>query len=116
MAQMEQRDSFKSGFGFILSCVGSAVGIGAIWLFPYRVGEFGGAVFLIPFMLFTILLGLTGVIAEMAFGRSVKTGPIGAFRRGLQQRGQEWGKWLGFIPVLALLGLPWAMLLWWAGF
>ena len=34
MAQMEQRDSFKSRVGFILSCVGSAVGIGAIWLFP----------------------------------------------------------------------------------
>lgn len=105
MAQMEQRDSFKSRFGFILSCVGSAVGIGAIWLFPYRVGEFGGAVFLIPFMLFTILLGLTGVIAEMAFGRSVKTGPIGAFRKGLQQRNIEWGKWLGFIPVLGSFGL-----------
>lgn len=105
MAQTEQRDSFHSKRGFILSCVGSAVGIGAIWLFPYRVGEFGGAVFLIPFMVFTVLLGLTGVIAEMAFGRSMKTGPVGAFRNGLLQRGKKWGKWLGFIPVLGSFGL-----------
>lgn len=105
MSQTEQRDSFQSKRGFILSCVGSAVGIGAIWLFPYRVGEFGGAVFLIPFMIFTILLGLTGVIAEMAFGRSMKTGPIGTFRKGLAQRGQNWGKWLGYIPVLGSFGL-----------
>lgn len=105
MAQTEQRDSFQSKRGFILSCVGSAVGIGAIWLFPYRVGEFGGAVFLIPFMIFTVLLGLTGVIAEMAFGRSMKTGPIGTFRKGLEQRGQKWGKYLGYIPVLGSFGL-----------
>ncbi len=105
MAQMEQRDSFKSRVGFILSCVGSAVGIGAIWLFPYRVGEFGGAVFLIPFMLFTVLLGLTGVIAELTFGRAMRTGPIGAFKKGLQQRKKEWGKWLGIIPVFGSFGI-----------
>lgn len=102
---MEQRDSFQSKIGFILSCVGSAVGIGAIWLFPYRVGEFGGAVFLIPFMIFTVLLGLTGVIAEMTFGRAMKTGPLGSFKKGLQQRGWEWGKWLGIIPVLGSFGI-----------
>lgn len=105
MVQMEQRDSFKSRAGFILSCVGSAVGIGAIWLFPYRVGEFGGAVFLIPFMLFTVLLGLTGVIAEMTFGRAMRTGPLGAFKKGLQQRKKEWGKWLGIIPVFGSFGI-----------
>lgn len=102
---MEQRDSFQSKIGFILSCVGSAVGIGAIWLFPYRVGEFGGAVFLIPFMIFTILLGLTGVIAEMTFGRAMKTGPLGAFKKGLQQKNKEWGKILGIIPVLGSFGI-----------
>ena len=102
---MEQRDSFRTRLGFILSCVGSAVGIGAIWLFPYRVGEFGGAVFLIPFIVFTILLGFTGVIGEMTFGRAMKTGPLGAFKKGLEQRNKHFGKLLGIIPVLGSFGI-----------
>ena len=46
----EIRDSFTSKTGFILACIGSAVGMGNIWLFPYRVGQFGGAAFLIPYI------------------------------------------------------------------
>ena len=48
------RDGFKSKFGFILACIGSAVGMGNRWLFPYRVGEFGGAAFLIPYVIFIV--------------------------------------------------------------
>ena len=48
----ETRDSFTSKTGFILACIGSAVGMGNIWLFPYRVGQFGGAAFLIPYIIF----------------------------------------------------------------
>lgn len=48
------RDGFKSKFGFILACIGSAVGMGNIWLFPYRVGEFGGAAFFIPYVIFIV--------------------------------------------------------------
>ena len=48
------RDGFKSKFGFILACIGSAVGMGNIWLFPYSVGEFGGAAFLIPYVIFIV--------------------------------------------------------------
>ena len=49
MAHKEaKRDHFSSQFGFILACIGSAVGMGNIWLFPFRVGQFGGASFLIP--------------------------------------------------------------------
>lgn len=43
------RDSFRSKTGFIIACIGSAVGMGNIWLFPYRTGQFGGAAFLIPY-------------------------------------------------------------------
>ena len=116
MAQMEQRDSFKSRVGFILSCVGSAVGIGAIWLFPYRVGEFGGAVFLIPFMLFTVLLGLTGVIAEMTFGRAMRTGPLGAFKKGCSNAKKNGGNGWGLSPCSVHSELPWGTRLLWAGF
>ena len=48
----KKREGFKSNIGFILACIGSAVGMGNIWLFPYRAGEFGGAAFLIPYIFF----------------------------------------------------------------
>lgn len=66
---LTKRDSFTSNIGFILACVGSAVGMGNIWLFPYRIGQYGGAAFLIPYIIFIILLGSTGLMGEFAFGR-----------------------------------------------
>ena len=44
---MKKRESFNSRWGFILACIGSAVGMGNIWMFPYRVGQYGGAAFLL---------------------------------------------------------------------
>lgn len=79
------RDGFKSKFGFILACIGSAVGMGNIWMFPYRVGQFGGAAFLIPYFTFVLLIGFTGVIGEMTLGRSMGTGPLGAFEKLLNK-------------------------------
>ena len=64
----ENRDLFTSKAGFILACIGSAVGMGNIWLFPYRVGQFGGAAFLIPYFIFIFILGTTGLITEFSFG------------------------------------------------
>ena len=49
-------DKFNSKWGFIISCIGSSVGMANIWLFPYRAGEFGGAAFLIPYVIFVILI------------------------------------------------------------
>ena len=71
-----ERDGFKSRTGFILACIGSAVGMGNIWRFPYMVSAWGGMTFLIPYVLFVILIGSTGVIEEMALGRATKGGPI----------------------------------------
>ncbi|CAL7873391.1 sodium-dependent tryptophan transporter [Fusobacterium necrophorum subsp. funduliforme] len=101
----KKRDSFQNKIGFILACVGSAVGMGNIWLFPYRVGEFGGAAFLFPYLFFVLLLGLTGVSGEMAFGRAMKSGPLGAFRKALERRGKKYGDVLAFVPVLGSLGI-----------
>ena len=64
--------------GFILACIGSAVGMGNIWRFPYMVSDWGGMTFLIPYILFVILIASTGVIEEMALGRAAKGGPIKA--------------------------------------
>ena len=64
------RDRFKSRWGFIMACIGSAVGMGNIWLFPARVSANGGGAFLIPYFIFVILIGSTGVIGEMCLGRA----------------------------------------------
>ncbi len=103
--QNENRDQFKSKFGFILACVGSAVGMGNIWLFPYRVGQFGGAAFLIPYIIFVLLIGFTGVIGEMTLGRAMKTGPLGAYKKAFDKKGLKGGGIVGLIPTLASLAL-----------
>lgn len=103
--QKKERDSFNSRIGFVLACIGSAIGMGNIWLFPYRVGQYGGAAFLIPYFLFIAVIGFTGVIGEMSFGRAMRTGPLGAFRKASQMRGGNWGEWIGIIPVIGSLGI-----------
>ncbi len=99
------RDGFSSKSGFITACIGSAVGMGNIWLFSYRVGQFGGAAFLIPYFFFVIVIGLSGVIGEMSFGRAMKAGPLGAFTKAIQMRGKSGGSILGMIPVIGSLGI-----------
>lgn len=103
----ENRDSFSSKFGFILACIGSAVGMGNIWMFPYRTGQFGGAAFLIPYFLFLIILGYTGLMGEFAFGRMTQSGPIGAFEKAMEmkKKNKTVGTFLGAIPVLGAFGI-----------
>ncbi|MCT4631453.1 MAG: sodium-dependent transporter [Firmicutes bacterium] len=103
--EIEGRDTFNSKVGFILACIGSAVGMGNIWMFPYRVGQFGGAAFLLPYFFFIIVIGFTGVIGEMSFGRSMRTGPLGAFRKAFELRSNKNGGLLGLIPVAGSLAL-----------
>lgn len=107
--EKDTRGEFRTRLGYIIACVGSAVGMGNIWMFPYRTGEFGGSAFLIAYFIFVILLGFSGVIGEMAFGRSVKCGPIGAFTKAMEMRfgpkGRIPGKIIGMIPVLGSLGI-----------
>lgn len=101
----ESRDSFQSRFGFILACIGSAVGMGCIWLFPYRVGQYGGFAFLVPFLIFVVALGFCGVMGEMAFGRAMRTGPVGAFRKATERRGSKLGGVLGLLPLIGSTGV-----------
>lgn len=101
------RDSFRSRRGFIIACIGSAVGMGNIWLFPARVSEFGGAAFLIPYFICVIVIGFTGVVGEMAFGRAMGAGPMGAFGAATEKagKGRTPGELLSLIPVLGSLAL-----------
>ncbi len=73
------REKWSSGMGFILASIGSAVGIGNIWRFPYMVGENGGGAFLIPYLIAVFLFGLPLMILEFALGRHFKTSVVPAF-------------------------------------
>ena len=75
----KQRESFKRQWGFILACIDSSVGMGNIWMFSTRVSSYGGGSFLIPYLIFEALVGFTGVIGEMSFGRATRSGPVDAF-------------------------------------
>ena len=102
----EKGEKFNNKWGFVISCIGSSVGMANIWLFPYRIGEFGGAAFLIPYIIFVVLIGFSGVIGEMAFGRAMQSGPLGAFRKSYRMRGlPRLGTLIGLIPVIGSLGI-----------
>ncbi len=103
--KVKKRDTFSSRLGFILACIGSAVGMGNIWMFPYRAGQYGGGAFLVPYFIFVVFLGFTGVAGEMAFGRAMGTGPLGAFKKASERRGGKWGEFIGIIPVIGSLGI-----------
>ena len=102
---LSERETWSSRIGFVLACVGAAIGLGNIWLFPWRLGAYGGAAFLIPYLFFVITLGSTGLMEEFAFGRERKAGSIKAFKEVYAERGVSWGDKLGTIPVLGVTGV-----------
>ncbi|MBS6366037.1 MAG: sodium-dependent transporter [Clostridiales bacterium] len=108
--------SFSSSVGFVIACVGSAVGLGNIWMFPYRVGQYGGAAFLIPYLLFVFLFGWVGLSAEFGIGRLAGTGTIGAYEYCYASRGKKaFGTVISWIPLLGSLGIAigYAVILGW---
>ena len=104
---MKERDGFKSRTGFVLACIGSAVGMGNIWRFPYIVSDWGGMTFLLPYLMFVVLIASTGVIEEMALGRAAKSGPIKAFGMCTELRTgkKRVGELIGMIPVFGSMAL-----------
>lgn len=96
---------FTSKIGFVLASVGSAVGMGNIWLFPYRVGQYGGAAFLIPYFIFIFIFGKVGLSGEFALGRWSGTGPIGSYEKAFKTRNKKYGEKVGLLPLLGSLGI-----------
>ena len=94
----EQRASFGSKLSVILVAAGSAIGLGALWRFPYIAGKHGGAAFLLVFLLSVLVVGIPAMIAEFAVGRRTNKNAVGAFR-SLSKR---WS-WLGYSGVLGAL-------------
>lgn len=102
------RETWTSKFAFILASVGSAIGLGNIWLFSWRIGAYGGASFLIPYIIFVFGIAAIGLMGEWAFGRSQRRGAIGAFENVFSSKNKDYGKFgvaLGFIPVLAIYSI-----------
>lgn len=93
---MEKREKFGSRLGFILVSAGCAVGLGNVWKFPYICGQYGGAAFIVIYLLFLLALGLPILICEFAVGRGSGKGISKAFDT-LEKKGQKWHmlKWAG---------------------
>ena len=102
---MKEKTTFTNKLGFVLASVGSAVGMGNIWMFPYRLGSYGGAAFLLPYIFFVALFGAVGLSGEFALGRLTGTGPIGSYEYAMKTRGKKGGAILGAIPLLGSLGI-----------
>ena len=75
------RESWATRVGFILAAVGSAVGLGNIWRFPFQVGQEGGAAFLLVYLLFILVIGLPAMLVEFTAGRRTQRNPVGALGR-----------------------------------
>ena len=95
---MASRGAWSSKAGFILAGAGSAIGLGAIWRFPYITGANGGAVFVIVYLLCCFLIGYPVMIAELTLGRHTEKNPVGMFRK--LKSGTVW-KWVGGLCVLS---------------
>lgn len=74
------RETWATRVGFILAAVGSAVGLGNIWRFPFQVGQEGGAAFLAMYLAFVVIIGFPAILVEFVIGRRAGFNPVGALR------------------------------------
>ncbi len=86
---MKERDNFKSRLGFLLVSAGCAIGIGNVWKFPYVTGEYGGAVFVLFYLAFLVLMGIPVMTMELAVGRGSKKSAVAAYKT-LEKPGALW--------------------------
>ena len=91
-----QREKFGSRLGFILISAGCAIGLGTVWRFPYITGKYGGAAFVLIYLVFLVLLGLPIMVMEFAVGRASQASVAMSFDR-LEPLGTKWHwyKWFG---------------------
>ncbi len=89
------RTSFGSNFGFLMAAIGSAVGLGNIWGFPYKMGMSGGFAFLLVYLVLAIFVGLAVMVGELTIGRKTGLSPVAAYRKLSKKF-----TWLGYMAVL----------------
>lgn len=86
---MENRERLSSRIGFILISVGCAVGLGNVWRFPYITGKYGGAAFVLIYLVFLVILGLPIMVMEFSVGRASKRSAARSFHE-LEPKGSKW--------------------------
>ncbi|MFC0273913.1 sodium-dependent transporter [Metabacillus herbersteinensis] len=96
-------DQWSSKLSFILAAAGSAIGLGAIWKFPYVAGTSGGGVFFLIFILFTVLVGLPLLIGEFIIGRSTQKDAIQSYKQIAPNTGWRFVGRLGVVTCFILL-------------
>ena len=101
---MDKKRNFSSRWGFILSAVGSAVGMANVWGFPAKMGANGGFAFLVAYLFFVALFSVVGLSAEYAIGRRSRTGTLGSYRNAWASRSEKLGKAGGALGWLPLAG------------
>ena len=92
---MEKRESFSSRLGFLLISAGCAIGLGNVWRFPYITGQYGGAAFVLLYLLFLVALGLPVLSMELAVGRASQKSMALSFHV-LEPKGTKW-HWYSYI-------------------
>lgn len=86
---MKERESFSSRLGFILISAGCAIGLGNVWRFPYITGQYGGAAFVLVYLLFLVILGLPIMAMEFSVGRASRKSAARSFHE-LEPKGTKW--------------------------
>jgi neurotransmitter:Na+ symporter, NSS family len=102
---MREQEQWNSQVGFVISGIGAAIGLGNLWLFPWRLVDYGGGSFLIPYFIFIFIFVRLGLTSEIAFGRAFQTGPVGCFRAVAPKKFKPLFTGLGLLPGLALLAI-----------
>ncbi len=100
----KQREHWGSRLGFILAAAGSAVGLGTLWKFPYVTGQNGGGLFVLVYLLCTLLIGIPLFMAELMLGRRAQRGAVGIFD-ALSPKSSFWKSagWLGVISSILIM-------------
>lgn len=97
------RGAWSGNAGFVLAAAGSAIGLGNIWMFPFRAGKNGGAAFVLTYLAAVLFVGIPLLIAEISIGRQTGRGPVGAFRALRSSRGWQLVGWLGVVAGFVIL-------------
>jgi len=101
MAGAAQHAHWSSRWAFIMAAVGSAVGLGNIWKFPYEAGEGGGGAFVLVYLLFVFFIGTPMLVAELSLGRRGQLSPIGSMKKIAQdEKKSHWWSLIGWSGVV----------------
>ncbi|UXR45120.1 sodium-dependent transporter [Staphylococcus simulans] len=101
---MSKQSQWKTSTGFILASAGSAIGLGAMWKFPYMAGIYGGGAFLLMFLIFTIFIGLPLLIMEFTIGKLGRTYTTAIFGKLSNKKWTNVIGWSGNLAVFVLFG------------